>query len=64
MRALEQALRFDLDQLDRLAFSPRSLRDARALLARFQRFHVGVELRSERFLGEILAGGYTPPPTL
>ncbi len=63
LRALEQALRFDFDQLDRLVFSPRSLREARVLLARFQRFHVGVELRSERFLGEILAGGYTSAPT-
>ena len=63
LRALEQGLLFDLDQLERLRLSPRGLQEARTLLSRFQRFHVGVELRSERFLGEILTDGYTPAPT-
>jgi len=62
LRALEQGLRFELSQLDRLILGPRELREARTLLSRFQRFHVGVELRSERFLGEILADGYNAPP--
>jgi DNA repair protein RecO (recombination protein O) len=62
LRALEQGLRFDLERLDRLALAGPSLREACALVARFQRFHVGVELRSERFLGEMLADGYTPAP--
>jgi DNA repair protein RecO (recombination protein O) len=53
LRSLEQALHFDLDQLHRLALSAQILAEARALVTRFQRFHVGVELRSERFLDEV-----------
>jgi DNA repair protein RecO (recombination protein O) len=55
LRALEQALHFDLRRLERLGLGRVALVEARALLARFQRFHVGVELRSERFLDEMLA---------
>jgi DNA repair protein RecO (recombination protein O) len=54
LRSLEQGLHFELDQLHRLALSPQILAEARGLVTRFQRFHVGVELRSERFLDEIL----------
>ena len=54
LRALEQGLRFELAQLERLALGRAALAEARALLGRFQRFHLGVELRSERFLDEIL----------
>jgi DNA repair protein RecO (recombination protein O) len=54
LRSLEQGLHFELDQLHRLVMSPQTLAEARGLVARFQRFHVGVELRSERFLDEIL----------
>jgi DNA repair protein RecO (recombination protein O) len=54
LRSLEQGLRFELDQLHRLVLSPQILAEARGLVARFQRFHVGVELRSERFLDEVL----------
>lgn len=54
LRALQQALRFDLEQLDRLALGPQSLAEARRILGRFQRFHVGMELRSERFLDQAL----------
>ena len=54
LRALEQGLRLDLHKLDRLALPPGALAEAARLVARFQRFHVGVELRSERFLDEIL----------
>lgn len=55
LRALEQGLRFDLEHLERLVLPPRSLAEARELLARFQRFHLGVELRSEPFLEQMLA---------
>ena len=50
LRALEQGLRLDLEQLDRLILSDRAQQEARRLVSRFQRFHVGLELRSDRFL--------------
>jgi DNA repair protein RecO (recombination protein O) len=50
LRALEGGLRFKLDQLDRLAMSPQCLDEARQVLGHFQRFHVGVELKSGPFL--------------
>ena len=55
LRVLEQGLRFELDQLQRLVLQPAVLDDARRLLSRFYRFHVGVELRSQGFLDEILS---------
>jgi DNA repair protein RecO (recombination protein O) len=57
LRALEGALRLAPSQQGRLVLGPRALEEARALLARFHRFHLGVELRSERVLDELL-----PPP--
>jgi DNA repair protein RecO (recombination protein O) len=54
LRALEQALRFDFERLDRLGMGQRTLEEAQQLMHRFQRFHVGVELRSERILDRIL----------
>lgn len=54
LRALEQGLRFDLAHLHRLGLGGEALAEARELLRRFQRFHLGIELRSERFLNEIL----------
>jgi DNA repair protein RecO (recombination protein O) len=54
LRALKQSLRFDVDQLDRLALSRATVAEARELIRRFQLFHVGVELRSERFLDQML----------
>jgi DNA repair protein RecO (recombination protein O) len=54
LRALEQGLRFDLERLDRLVLSRQTLEESRRILERFQRFHTGVELRSERFLDEVL----------
>jgi hypothetical protein len=54
LRSLEQGLHFELDQLHRLVMSPQALAEARGLVTRFQRFHVGVELRSERFLDQVL----------
>jgi DNA repair protein RecO (recombination protein O) len=53
-RSLEQGLRFDFEHLERLSLSPRALAEARQLLGRFQRFHLGVALRSEAFLAEVL----------
>jgi DNA repair protein RecO (recombination protein O) len=55
LRSLEQGLHFELDHLHRLVLSPEILAEARGLVTRFQRFHVGVELRSERFLDEVLS---------
>jgi DNA repair protein RecO (recombination protein O) len=55
LRALEQALRFDLERLHRLVLGPEIATEAQQLLARFQRFHVGIELRSARFLASRLA---------
>ena len=60
LRSLERGLHLDLDRLGRLALGPATLGEARELLARFQRFHLGLELRSQRFLDGILAG--SPPP--
>ena len=50
LRALEQALELDWSRLGRLTLGREALAEAEALLFRFQRFHVGIELRSERFL--------------
>jgi recombinational DNA repair protein (RecF pathway) len=55
LRALEGALRLSPQQQGRLVLGPRTLEEARMLLARFHRFHLGVELRSERVLDELLA---------
>ncbi len=54
LRALAMGLRLEIDQLDRVALAPPALAEARGLLSRFSRHHVGIELRSERFLDEIL----------
>jgi DNA repair protein RecO (recombination protein O) len=54
LRALDQGLRFDLDHLDRLVMSRQALEESGRILDRFQRYHTGVELRSERFLAEML----------
>jgi DNA repair protein RecO (recombination protein O) len=64
LRALEQGLRLDLERLDRLAIPRDALREAGELVRRFQRFHLGIELRSEGFLDEALAArerGPRPP---
>ena len=57
LRALDQGLRFDLDRLHRLVMDPETLAEARRVLGRFERFHLGVELKSARFLEERLASG-------
>lgn len=55
LRALERGLGWELERLDRLVLSPSALAEARRLLVRFQRFHLGVELSSERFVREMLS---------
>ncbi len=54
LRALEQSLRLDLARLDRLVLTPSACSEAATLVGRFRRFHVGVELQSERFLERLL----------
>ena len=54
LRALERSLHLDLDRLDRLVLPRPALDEARELLERFQRFHVGLELRSAPFLAQVL----------
>ena len=43
-----------MQRLDRLILSPRAISEARTVVGRFQRFHVGIELRSQRFLDRML----------
>lgn len=59
LRALEQGLRLPLDRLDRLALGAQAIAEAQTLLSRFLRFHVGFEVRSERFLDTVLAADAT-----
>lgn len=56
LRALEQVLAFDGAHLDRISFSASALEEARLLVSRFERYHVGVELRSQRFLERVVPG--------
>ncbi len=57
LRALDGALRFDLSKLGRLALTPSAVREARELLWRFLRFHVGPPLHSERYLDDASSTG-------
>ncbi len=57
LRALEQGLVWEFDRLERLVLAPRALEEAQRLVGRFQRFHLGVELSSERFLREMTTHG-------
>ncbi|MFP6578221.1 MAG: DNA repair protein RecO [Myxococcota bacterium] len=59
LRALDAVLRLELGQLERLRPGPEALEEAARLVRQFARFHVGIELRSERFLDEMLPLG--PP---
>lgn len=61
LRALERGLGFDWEQLDRLAIGGASLEEAHRLVGRLQRFHVGVELRSARFLDQVVLPPRPPP---
>ena len=53
LRALHSSLGFELDRLGRIALPAAALAEAQALLRRFLRFHVGLELRSEAFLDQL-----------
>lgn len=54
LRVLEAGLEADCEALAEISLEPRRLAQAARIVFRFQRFHVGVELRSERFLDETL----------
>jgi DNA repair protein RecO (recombination protein O) len=54
LRALATGLALSADALATYALPASGVREAARLAFRFQRFHVGVELRSERFLDEAL----------
>lgn len=54
LRALAAALALPLPALGDSALGEHATREAARVVFRFQRFHVGVELRSERFLDEML----------
>ncbi|MFP6622982.1 MAG: DNA repair protein RecO [Myxococcota bacterium] len=54
LRALEQGLSFPIRDLSRLTLAPQALAEAQQIVGRFQRFHLGIELRSERFLSDVL----------
>ena len=60
LRSLAAVLQLDLKRLQRLTLGPGALSEASQLVDRFSRFHVGIELRSERFLDEILARRRVP----
>ena len=57
LRALERSLEFAPDRLTRLVLGGAALVEARQLVARFLRFHVGIDLRSAGFLDKMLPGG-------
>jgi len=61
LRTLEQGLHFDLEHLGRLGLPPAALAEAGRLVARFKRFHVGLELRSEVVLDDLLGEPASPP---
>jgi DNA repair protein RecO (recombination protein O) len=54
LRAMGQGLRLPVERLDRLALGRDAIAEARVLLERFLRFHVGFELRSQRVLDVLL----------
>ena len=57
LRALDAGLEAPIEALSEFELPPGRLAPAARLIFRFQRFHVGVELRSERFLEEALPVG-------
>ena len=71
LHALDKSLEGEIDRVGRLRLSPQALAEAEEILFRFHRFHMGFELKSQRFLGQSLAGarltaaapdGNTPRP--
>ena len=57
LRTLAAGLGSAADDLPSFSLADAALAEAARLVFRFQRFHVGVELRSERFLDEALPVG-------
>jgi len=53
LRALGRGLAASPGQVGRIGFGREALREAAQLVFRFHRFHVGLEIRRERFLAEI-----------
>jgi DNA repair protein RecO (recombination protein O) len=62
LRSLDRALSLPLEGLGRLALAGEALEEARRLVSRFQRFHLGIELRSERVLDGLMATGVPAGP--
>jgi DNA repair protein RecO (recombination protein O) len=54
LRALDRALSLPAAELGRLSLAPDTLDEAQRLVERFQRFHVGIELRSQVVLDRLL----------
>lgn len=61
LRTLERGLALEVARLDRLVLPPLALDEARRVVGRFQRFHVGVELHSLRFLDRMIPDPGKPP---
>jgi len=59
LRLLQSGLESPPESLAEIRLDPRALAQAARVVFRFQRFHVGIELRSERFLEETLPIGAT-----
>jgi len=55
LRSLEQGLALPLEQLHRLRLTGRVLAEAKEILERFQHFHLGLDLKTDAFLEEVLA---------
>ena len=54
LRTLDSGLACSIDALPDIDLPAHALAQAARLVFRFQRFHVGIEMRSERFLDEVL----------
>jgi DNA repair protein RecO (recombination protein O) len=57
LSTLESGLTSPIESLAKIRLDARALAQAARLVFRFQRFHVGIELRSERFLEEMVPVG-------
>jgi hypothetical protein len=60
LRALERGADLPLERIERLALPAPAQGEALRLLDRFQRFHVGLELRSRAFLERVLGTDAAP----
>ena len=65
LRTLERALHLPLDAVGRLGIPAATLVEARELVSRFQRFHTGLQLRSEGVVDALLRRSSNPdlPPS-